>query len=68
MQERERARHELYTESDAVQLVDPIKTANTVHSKSLPELLVILGGGALLLTFLVGALIEIRKKVLNDPA
>jgi hypothetical protein len=49
-------------------VVDRIKTADTVHSKSLPELLVILGGGCLLLAFLTGAMIEVSKKVLNDPA
>ena len=68
MQERERARRELYTENNAVQVVDTIKTADTVHSKSLPELLVILGGGCLLLAFLTGALIEVKKRVLKDPA
>ena len=68
MTERDRARRELEVENNAVLVVDTIKTADTVHSKSLPELLVILGGGALLLAFLTGALIEVKKRVLNDPA
>jgi hypothetical protein len=68
MTERDRARRELEVENNAVLVVDTIKTADTVHSKSLPELLVILGGGCLLLAFLTGALIEIKKRVLNDPA
>jgi hypothetical protein len=68
MTERDHAKRELYAESNALLVVDRIKTADTVKSKSLPELLVILGGGGLLLAFLIGTLIEIRKKVLNDPA
>jgi hypothetical protein len=58
------ARRKLYAESTAIQLIDPIKIANTTRSKSLPELLVILGLGGAFMAFLVGLMLETRNKLL----
>jgi|SRR6185437_814176 len=67
IRERDRVRRELYAENDAAVIVDPIKVANTVHSRSLPFLLVILGGGGLFLGYIAGMLGEIRRKVITAP-
>jgi hypothetical protein len=66
--ERQRARREMYAENAAALLVDPIKVANTVHSKSLPFVLTISAFVGLLLAYVIGMLIEIRKKVIKEPA
>lgn len=58
------ARRKLYAESNAIQLIDPIKIANTTRSKSLLELLVILGLGGAFMAFLVGLMLETRSKLL----
>lgn len=65
---RDRASRQLYAENDAAVLVDPIKVADTVHSKSLVFLLILGAAGGLLATYIIGMLIEIRKKVIIDPA
>jgi len=66
--EKDRARREMSVENNAALLVDRVKVANTVHSKSLPFLLVICGIGGLVLAYIVGMLIEIKKKIIIEPA
>lgn len=68
IRERDRIRRELEAENDAAVLVDPITVANTVHSKSLPFLMIVCGFGGLLLGYIAGMLGEIRKKVITEPA
>ncbi|HTR28132.1 MAG TPA: hypothetical protein VMH27_02615 [Puia sp.] len=57
-------RREIYVDSSAVSLVDHIKTANTTRSKSLSMLMIILGFGGLAAGFLLGLMIETRKRLL----
>ena len=58
------ARRKLYTESTAIQIIDPIKIANKTRSKSLAELLVILGLSGMFVGFLMGLMVETRKRLL----
>lgn len=58
------ARRKLYAESDAIELIDTIKIANTTRSKSLVTLLTILGFGGALVGFLFAMMLETRKRIL----
>lgn len=64
MTDLQEARRKLYAESNGIQLIDPIKIANTTRSKSLVELLVYLGFLGMLAGFLMGLMLETRKRLL----
>jgi hypothetical protein len=63
-EDMQQTRRRLYVENEAVSLIDPIKIANTTRSKSLPTLLVYLGFAGLLAGFLIGFMMETRKRLL----
>jgi hypothetical protein len=58
------ARKDVYVDSAAVSLVDHIKTANTTSSKPLRVLMLIVGFAGLVAGFLLGLMIETRKRLL----
>ena len=58
------ARRKLYAESHPIELLDTVKIANTTRSKSLMALLFELGFCGVLAGFLIGLLIETRKRLL----